>query len=611
MRVSPHAPNFHDAIGAHADWQMCAHVIAGQPAQRVMVRRDGRGTYPATAQRPLSASPPSAPAAVMLWDHAERLHTLALDFDAKNGNGPRTAAKDAHAALTLLSTAGLHPFADRGPTGGWHVYAPLPEPRTGPEVLILASALARRFPSLDVGPLANSVHGCIRPPGAAHKSGGYQRLVSDPQEVALALTTPPNQAAWARLSRALSTEIAALRAPDEPKPQVPAAAGVRRRALANDAETLAATGHHPHRTFPSPSEARYSVICHAINAGWSLADVYLAIRDRWPWLRDSYATKHHSALARDFTKAKEQRARALSSRHVRPSDTSHQHTQRGVPPALDVHLALRRFRTFTTEHGRIANYSPTLRAVLAAVLWAGHVQGRTLINTGVRSLAEQSDVHFDTAAAHLHQLADDGLLTRISRGRGLDPDVWRINVELAATYRPAPGRAHGIRPVFRVLGGHMVAEVYENLPPTKSDHRISAADLAQRLGYDRRRVHEALRLLQGYQLAANDDGAWEQGSADPDALGRRLGGHEDWQRQHHEHLRHRAAWRERLNNLHKSAPPLLRGQLAWEAEFALVDEQDHWIEDLAGGSPPNRRTSHAEDRALNLVRTALGGVVVA
>lgn len=611
MRVLPHAPNFHDAIGAHADWQMCAHVIAGQPAQRVMVRRDGRATYPATAQRPLSATPPSAPAAVMLWDASETLHTLALDFDAKNGTGPLTVAKDAQAALDLLADAGLHPFADRGPTGGWHVYAVLPEQRSAGEVLVLAAALARRFPSLDVGPLANPVHGCIRPPGSVHKSGGFQRLAMDPHDVALALTSTPACDAWRRLTQALEPELAAVPAPTEPVPQACPAPGLRRRTLASDADQLARTGQHPGRRFPSPSEARFSVICHAVNAGWSLADVHMAINNRWTWLRESYATKHHSALARDFTKAKEQRARALSSRHVPSSDTSLHNTQRGVSGDLDIHLALRRFRTFATEHCRAARYSPTLRAVLAAVLWAGHVQGRTLINAGVRSLAEQAAVHFDTAATHLHQLADDGLITRISRGRGLDPDVWRINVELAATSRPAPGRAHGIRPVFRVLGGHLVADIYEHLPRLDRDQALPVTELARVLGYDRRRVHEALRLLQGYQLATSDGRGWHQGPADPEALGRQLGGHDDWERQHRDHVRHRAAWRKRLNDLHRATPPRLRGQIAWRDEFALVEPQDEWIEDLAGGSPPPRRVAHSDDDALRLVRTALGGVVVA
>ena len=611
MRVSPHAPNFHDAMGAHADWQLCAHVIAGQPAQRLMVRRDGRGTYPATAQRPLTPTPPSSPAAVMLWDQSERLHTLALDFDAKNGTGPRTAAADAQAALALLADVGLHPFADRGPTGGWHVYAVLPESRTAGQVMVLASALARRFTSLDVGPLANPVHGCIRPPGAAHKAGGFQRLAMDPHEVALALTLTPARDAWRRLTSALASELAALPVPDAPPAQGSPAAGLRRRALASDADQLARTGQHPSKSFSSPSEARFSVICNAVNAGWSLADVHLAIRDRWTWLRASYATKHHTALGRDFSKAKEQRARALSSRHVRPSDTSPHYTQRGVPTDLDIHLALRRFRTFATEHCRAANYSPTLRAVLSAVLWAGHVQGRTLINVGVRSLAEQACVHFDTAAAHLHQLADDGLITRISRGRGLDPDVWRINVEVGATSRPAPGRAHGIRRVFRVLGGHLVADIYEHLPRAGRDETRTVSDMARTLGYDRRRVHEALRLLQGYQLAITDGRAWQQGPADPEALGRQLGGHDDWERQHRDHVHHRVAWRKRLNDLHRSTPPHLRGQIAWQDEFALVEPQDEWIEDLASGSPPARRASHDQDAALRLVRTALGGVVVA
>ncbi len=104
--MSLHAPNFHDPAAAEADWRLCAHVIAGHPAQRVMVRRNGRAAYPATSQRPLSATPPVAPAAVMLWNDQQQLPVLALDFDAKNGHGPRTAAADATTAAQLLTKAG-------------------------------------------------------------------------------------------------------------------------------------------------------------------------------------------------------------------------------------------------------------------------------------------------------------------------------------------------------------------------------------------------------------------------------------------------------------------------------------------------------------------------
>ena len=127
---------------------------------------------------------------------------------------------------------------------------------------------------------------------------------------------------------------------------------------------------------------------------------------------------------------------------------------RGAPTLLnsdEVHLALRRFTTHTRQHSRRRDFSPTLRAVLNAVIWAGHVQGRLLINVGVRSLAEQAAVLFDTVAEMLHALAAEGLITRVTQARGVDADVWRINSELAEQCTPARGRRVGLRPVFRTL----------------------------------------------------------------------------------------------------------------------------------------------------------------
>ncbi len=576
-----------------------------------MVRRNGRSAYPATSQRPLSSTPPVAPAAVMLWNNQQQLPVLALDFDAKNGHGPRTASADANAALQLLTKAGLYPFADRSPVGGWHVYAPLPTPQPADQVLLVVTALAQRLPSLDVGPLANPLHGCIRPPGSAHKTGGFQRLVHSHHEVVLALTSRPRPDAWTRLRQELVAELRAT-PPPTAAADSPAAAGIRRRRMAEAAEQLAVTGQHPARAFKSPSEARFSVMCHAVNAGMTLADVHCALRDRWAWLRTSYGTKHHTALARDFTKAKQQRTTALLSRHVRPSDTSLHNTQRGAHPTveLDVHLALRRFRTFARHHSRTAGYSPTLRAVLTSLLWAGHVQGRILINTGIRSLAEQAGVHYDTVASMLHQLATDGLITRISRAHGPDADVWRINVELATQHPPASGRAGGLRRVFRVIGGHLVAEVYETLPDSPTADLPSSMELATDLGYDRRRVHEALRVLAGWGLAEQASGRWHRGPADPHSLSHQLGGEDDWAAQHALHQRQRQAWTARLKHLHTTVPVRVRGQLQWEAEFDLVEPQDAWVEDFAGGSPPASH-GNTNQAALSLVQTALGGVVVA
>ncbi len=585
-------PDFTDSVAAATEWEACAHLIAGGSAMRLMVRQNGRAAYPAGAQRPLSPQLPNAPAAVMLWDRTRRLPMLALDFDAKNGHGPRSTERDAQAALQLLAEVGLHPVADRAPTGGWHVYARLPQPAAGWEVRQLATALGRLWPTLDPSPLLNPEHGCIRPPGSAHRTSGYQRLAGPVAEAVAALTRTPAAEGWKRLRDRVGATHIQTPAADFPAEMTRAAVGACRRSINATADQLARTGQHPTREFPSPSEARFSVIRSAVNAGWSLSDVDLALRGPWAWLRTSYGSKHHSALARDFHKARNQRTHELRKRTVRISDTSQPVTQGGSPSRFlpgsdDPHLALRKFTTHTRNHRRHRGYSPRLRAVLDAVIWAGHVQGRIYVNVGVRSLAEQSGVHYDTVACALHELAADGLLVRISTGRGRDADVWRINVELGHGQRPARGRRVGLRRVFRVLGGHLVGEVYEAL--VESPTPLQTGDLARILGYDRRRVYEALLLLGGWDLASSSQHlGWTVGAADPTALARRLGGWDDWKQQHDHHQAQRAMWRTFLER-HRE-PQVPSGQLLLDELEAAAPDSQTWIEEFASGTSPPEAT---------------------
>jgi len=563
---------------------------------RLLVTRKGRAAYPATAQRPLTAGLPKTPAAVMLWDHTRRLPLLALDFDAKNGHGPRTAARDAQDAVRLLSEIGLHPVADRSPSGGWHVYARLSHPAAAWDVRQVATALGRRWPSLDPSPLLNIDHGCIRPPRPPPKTGGYQRLTGPLHDAETALRAEPDRQAWARLRD--RTGAAHTAADTAPADQLGVAAvGITRRQISVAADTLARTGQHPHRGFDSPSEARWSVICSAVAAGWNLADVEAALQGPWSWLRDSYGTKHRSALLRDWRKARNQRTQNFGKRTVRIPNTSQQIHRGGTPhPVLpdtpDIHLALRRFTTYTRHHARTHGHSPILRAITESVIWAAHVQGRTLINIGVRALAEQAAVSHVTAAAALHTLAEDGLIQRLSTGRGPDADVWRLHTELAHHHRPARGRRVGLRPVFRVLGRHLAGEVYETLRTATGP--LTAREIALELGYDRQRIYEALQLLAGWHLAVvRSHVGWTPGPADPAALARRLGGWADWHNQHTRHTTQRAAWRAWLER-HPSSPTVDPGQLLIdEIDDVLAHDTDAWIAHYATGPSPPAGAHHS------------------
>ena len=587
-------PDFYDSAVAAAEWNSCAPLIAAITSMRVMVTRNGRGAYPATAQRPLAEHHPSGPAAVMLWDHTRRLPVLALDFDAKHGHGPRSAQRDALDALDLLTDVGLHPIADRGPTGGWHVYARLPQPAAAWDVRQVAAALARRWATLDPSPLLNIEHGCIRPPGSPHRSGGYQRLTTPLHTARHALTSRPPSHAWTHLRDRIGAAQATTPAPTPSELGV-AVVGITRRRISAAADQLARTGTHPQREFDSPSEARYSVICSAVAAGWSHADVEASLQGPWSWLRDSYGTKHHSALLRDWRKARNQRTKNVRGRTVRIPYTSQQIHRGGTPhPPLpdldDVHLALRRFTTHTRDLARARSHSPTLRAITAAVIWAGHVQGRVLVNIGVRALAEQAAVSHVTAAGALHTLAEEGLIQRLSTGRGRDADVWRLNVELAHHAKPARGRRVGLRPVFRALGRHLAGEVYETL--REATGPLTAREIALQLGYARQRVFEALQLLAGWHLAAvTPHTGWTAGSADPTDLARRLGGWADWHHQHTRHTHQRAAWRAWLER--RRSPTITPGQLILdEITTALHADENAWIAEYANGTSPPTASPH-------------------
>ena len=68
---------------------------------------------------------------------------------------------------------------DESPSGGLHVHVPLAEPAGFDEVARVMTAAKALFASLDRAPMSNRATGCIRPPGAAHRLGGSQRLVTD------------------------------------------------------------------------------------------------------------------------------------------------------------------------------------------------------------------------------------------------------------------------------------------------------------------------------------------------------------------------------------------------------------------------------------------------
>ena len=566
---------------------------------RLLVRRNGRGAYPASTQRPLTSTPPTPPAAVLLFDDHGHLATLALDFDVSRG-GRHVVERDAAEALQLLSEAGLLPWADAAAPGGHHVYARLPHPQPAHVVARLAAALSARWTTLDVAPLLNPTGGCIRPPGAAHKTDGFQRLVSRLEYVQRAVTHRPHPAAWDALwSVSGAAKVSPLPATTDAPVTPDAAPGVAKRPLGGQWQAIAHGGKHP---YPSDSEARMAVIGGCVRAGWSLADIEAAISGPWArgplarHLRDKYPQGWRVRVAAEFTKARKNHLESRVHRPVRNSDTRPGSTRGGSHPTLlssgNPHLDLRRFFSFTTAYVRDQRLTPTQRAVLRAVIWAGLVQGRLVINAGCRALAEQAGCHLDTVAATLHELAAHGLVQRLREGRGPDADLWQINVALGRDHRPARGKILGLHPVFRVVGSHRTAEVWHELQRSRAP--LTADGIGTTLGYDRQRVTEELRLLAGWDLAQRaETGGWTLGDADADQLAAALGGDDHRRAQHEHHVAQRAAWHRCLLSRGEHTP--LAGQLDWDALLAIAAPNEHdWIrEHASGASPPAARSASA------------------
>lgn len=150
-----------------------------------------------------SPQTPTAPWAVPLAS-ADGFHLLAFDFDAKGNEA--AAAADAEALSELLTKAGVaHLVCRSGPSGGRHIWLAASETLHADLVGTLARLAAAVLPTLDIAPLRNSATGCVRPPGAPHRDGGYSTILVGDSDCLLQATT--DRAAVERVVRTLASRI--------------------------------------------------------------------------------------------------------------------------------------------------------------------------------------------------------------------------------------------------------------------------------------------------------------------------------------------------------------------------------------------------------------------
>lgn len=510
---------------AESAWSALAPLIAGQP--RVRISRDGGKNYPQRYERDLTDQRPTQPAAALIYGRDGLCRTLALDFDSSVSGGEARVDADVRGITIWLYDHGARWIEDRSPNGGRHVYVPLSEPMAFLQARGMVEALATRYRSLDATPHQNLRHGCIRTPGATHKTGGMQQL-SMSLPMALDVATSRNSPeVVSSLARSLHDELVVVAKQRAAAEEVVPAVGpsgtpeiMSRRIM-----SIATQGTYDTSRYESPSEARQAVLVAAAAAGMEITDVQRRIQQGvWPGMAQFYTRyspgQRARSLRRDWARAVKYVASSPGNKHVRKTNTSEPPSQGGwikgfEPKSDDEHRFIRSWRSaLAVSENRYQSSRAGLgrRLVLRALGAAAHMKGSRVVEFGVRSLAISSGIEPTAVAAHLRALRSeaDPLIRHVGEAQGIHGDQYELvvppHLQDVADKRSWPaGKIHALRPAFKELGA-AAAFVYEALEDLAATPPVS--DIVRRTGLSRSAVHEALEVLAAWSLAERTPSGW-------------------------------------------------------------------------------------------------------
>jgi hypothetical protein len=571
------APRRNDS--AETLWAL-ATLIAGQPFYRLGRWKDGRFQYPRpTTPLPITRTPPTRPAAVMLHGVDGSVRTLVLDLDTSKAR-KSVVDDDARRLGEILSAAGLAYVEDESPSGGRHLYVPLQEPLTAAEARQLVEALGRRAVSLDPSPHQNVVHGCIRVPGSAHKAGGHQRLVTPLTDAYGILTRRNSASAVATLRKALAPELYRIeqqrRLQERATTATAAVHAIAKGSAASSApsagserplRSVARTGLYDTSRYASHSEARMAVLNHFSACHWTLDQVRAGMTDQFAGLAALYGTKTDRLLSVEWAKAQaftaatapaKGPAQRAGKKTAHKYDTSPTYLTGGSPNLApqpsqhSIHQLVNDLENvlYATldyrlmERGREGIH---LRFLIRAVLAYMRTMETNILDVGCRTFALALGKSHATIARLLPVLeqASAGILTRIDRARGRNADTYAVQLpehfqQLARDFTWRKGKIHAIRPVFRALGD-VSALAFEAIE--RGRHSPTTADLARATGISRRALTDHLAGMEALQMIRRHRGGWEVvATTNLTQLADRLGATEDREAQLTRYRKERAAW---------------------------------------------------------------------
>lgn len=623
------------ATEAATAWKALAHLIAARPTVRTW--------NPTTAKFDrtiaLTSRLPREPAAVYLYLRG-RTQVLALDFDTTH-HDQHTVDSDFTRALTWVTESGGVAVTDQSRSGGRHILVPLAVGTSAgaDELGPLLRLLEARLPSLDKTPMTNPATGCITVPGSPCRQGGY-RVLDGPLPAAIeAFTRRSDPALLPRLHMLLGT-------------LAPTVAQLARRGNGgngdNDALTGTAdhtrlrpeytrTGELPERitayahtgvlpadsTWHSHSEARQSVLAHAVLHGHSQATIDALISPGRPWhtgLGGAYARYHRNAAAalrRDVTKALHWAARHAPD--FRPACAQVQVHTRGGARGPELHRRWLANATAWIEREypghRYRWIGPAVYQALAihAVRAGQVINGVPVVGVGGRSLSIATGLLCETTVWEFLRDTRDRpgsplVRTRIAQGR--QPDFYALTLQNPVETRAeviGATRIEDVHSAWKIIG-HRHRRIYE-LIAHRGLHNprelIAAAHVAPSTGY------ATLAALATAGLITRRRGHVSAGATSLDAIAAAHHLEVDRAERIARHQRERARWRAWLDQRDKARttpePHDAPSSVAVAAEPEDRHRHEYLAAVLATGPPP----VDEERRALDLLADLMGARVIA
>ncbi|MBU8834085.1 hypothetical protein KL858_32215 [Mycolicibacterium goodii] len=628
-----------------------------------------------STSRQLTRKLPGRPAAVYLYtEHAATTRILALDFDSTRG-GPAAVERDVEIARHWLTAAGGRLIVDRSTNGGMHIICPLAPATsaTHAEITHLTAVLAAHLPTLDTSPNGNIATGCLSLPGTLDKQGGHRQLIGSLRDALDAIadgstpdflptlyahlgilkrqptpaetTAPDNCPALAQFTTGDGDDLRLAPAHTNPTP-IPAQ--VLHYAIHGDPTGSAG------RAWPTHSEARMSVIYHAVMRGYTLNDLRALIAPNGPWHRglgaafNRYASRADQALSRDFSKAiNHYYEMVLIHRHRQhkvqkesPGGTTSKaagSATRGASGPVELRRWLAYvFRWADAEYqGRRQRW--TVKVVLQALAYLAmksgeQVNGVWVVAVGGRSLSLAAGLmSADAVWKVLRDVRDRVgaplMLTRRAVGR--EADAYALTRQGAQTVDIAAAERIRIEPVhdaWQILGWRL-----QRIHDLVVHHGLTdRADIYAAAAVTRSTGDAMILDLQiAGLIAVTGRGRVGPGPTTLDAIAARHRLHDTRQDRIERYRAERNAWHQWLDNEHDAQDHLLLAQTVDEAylrgpsrDRALAMHAAYLQSVLATGPPPtpgydtppdteeDDETLVIERRALTLLWEMLGAVVV-